>query len=98
MHNHGLNVMLFYLIIFWFGLVCTGGYVSNGTPTQGFQSDGDSTNTTVSLLASHGFNQWRLSFFLPLADLCVNYRYLLEGLILMLPMKISGTPSLSMER
>ncbi|XP_008220170.1 PREDICTED: polyadenylate-binding protein RBP47-like isoform X1 [Prunus mume] len=24
-----------------------GGYVSNGTPTQGFQSDGDSTNTTI---------------------------------------------------
>ncbi|TQD70824.1 hypothetical protein C1H46_043644 [Malus baccata] len=33
-----------------------GGYVSNGTPTQGFQSDGDSTNTTQ--FRSDFGNQW----------------------------------------
>lgn len=47
---------LFFLLMFYstrlnflsFGLVLIGGYVSNGGPAQGSQSEGDSTNTTVS--------------------------------------------------
>ena len=48
------GILFFYLnlpIFFWLlALVLAGGHPSNGAMTQGSQSDGDSNNTTVSLV------------------------------------------------
>lgn len=64
-----------------------GGHPSNGAVAQGSQSDGDSNNTTVSLLLYLYIPVNQLaSFDISVSGLC--YRYLLEGLILISVMRI----------